>query len=388
MAFSPQFVDTWLSRSGVSPLSIAFTIEPLKKTLPFMHKRSPKSYKHFAVIFPLSHRWTNLEMTILPGAPLSPLGKLPTDALPSLEVVNLVHPKGLYCVHGESPLDHIFQSSSRLQLFSSSGIQDTRLSNLPMSELYVFCSDTLWGVDQCLELLKRLPKLKLGTFCVAQWANEAPLPLDAVVSKDLEVLSLSLLASAPGVFTHLTLPALTSLTINFGHIDAWSHATFLTFSSAFSDKLLALRLEHPPISEDDLIEYLRLLPFLSRLILKDRLEAPFIGDRLLTSLTYGGHDTNRCSPCLCPELAKLELLGVHACSDGLLAHMVESRWRGGTPNDPNIDMIPTSSLRRLESFQLGLMRKRPAPLTSRLDALRDEGLLLVYQDPPSTDLVN
>ena len=338
IALSPRFIDTWLSRSGASPLSIAFTIEPRKKTLPFLPKHSPKSYEHFHVIFPLSHRWSNLKMTIFPGAPLSLLGNLGADALPCLEMVKLDHPLGFYMESQGSPLDYIFQSSSRLQLFSSSGIQNTNISTLPLSGLRAFCSDTLWSLANCLELLSRLPKLRLGMLCVIQGINEAPWSSDPVVLKDLEILSISFVTPVPGIFTHLTLPALKSLAMDFGVDASLSHTTFLSFSSVFSAQLHSLRLDRPPISEDDLIEYLRPLRSLAYLILRDRPRSSFIGDRLLTSLTCIGGDASY----LCPELVNLGLLDVHACTDERLVNMVESRWKVPTPEDSDIDTVRTT----------------------------------------------
>jgi hypothetical protein len=177
-------------------------------------------------------------------------------------------------------------------------------------------------------------------FYVAETVNEPPL-INPIVS-NLEVLGLSVLAPAPGVFTHVTLPALKSLTIVFGDIgdpNAWSHSTFLSFSSAFLGRLVALRLERPPISEDELIDYLRLFPSLARLILRDRVgsESPSIGDTLMTELTYS--DDNVLSPCLCPNLEMLELSDVHACADERLADMVESRWRRQAPSNPTTNTV-------------------------------------------------
>lgn len=126
---SPRFVDTWLSRPGVFPLSIAFTIEPRKtrKTFPFL---PGQSHEHFHVIFPLSHRWSKLKMSFLSDAPLSLLGNLGADALPWFRD-SQIGPQGFYINQG-SPLNYIFESSSRLQLFPSSGIQNTNISALPL----------------------------------------------------------------------------------------------------------------------------------------------------------------------------------------------------------------------------------------------------------------
>jgi len=116
--FLPRFIETWLSQSGASPLSIAFTLVPRKNPLPFLPRRPPKSNKHFAIILPHSRRLKNIEMTFLSWAHPSPFSGLPTDALSRLEVITLVNPEG-FLSHNESPLDRIFQSSSRLRVFSS-----------------------------------------------------------------------------------------------------------------------------------------------------------------------------------------------------------------------------------------------------------------------------
>jgi hypothetical protein len=108
--------------------------------------------------------------------------------------------------------------------------------------------------------------------------------------------------------------------------------TPLSYRSAFLGRLVALRLERPPTSEDELIDY-RLFPSFVRLILRGRVgsESPSIGDTLLTGLTYS--DGNVLSPCLCPNLEMLELSDVHVCADERLADIVESRWRRQAPSN-------------------------------------------------------
>jgi len=140
------------------------------------------------------------------------------------------------------------------------------------------------------------------------------------------------------------------------------------------------------------------MPALVVLALRDRAGFGFIGDRLMSELTYGNHVDS----CLCARLETLRLDSVFACQDGPIADMVESRWRSGFVS--RNDVVPTFaehyarqptkilhsqvivvagplvSLRkdpaRLTTFGLCLDRDATGDLFSRLDAMKEEGLIL------------
>lgn len=332
--FSFKFVDTWLSRAKACPLSISFTLaaRPPHASLPF---RSKRAHKHFDIIIPLSHLWQSLEIKIMSGASLSLLDKLLDDALPCLERLVLRFPYGTR-MYSESPLEHVFRSSSRLrQVFvfgDNSTFSMTMLFCLPSPHLEIVCTDSLLYPAECVGFLNRSHDLEQGFFRLGHLTPQAPLsmPPNPVVLKYLRTLSLQTFTSLTDLFNHLTLPSLIFLRINFGRVDSWSHAAFLSFVSPFSSNLTTLHLDGPPVLEERLIEYLRLFPSLNELGLTDRSMSGIIGNGLLSSFTYRGED-NEASTCLCPKLTMLELSGVHACTDEYLVEMLESRWRLPAP---------------------------------------------------------
>ena len=336
---SSEFIDTWLSRAMSCPLSIAFTLDarPLQVNVLFFRKRS---HKHSGVLVPISHRWQSLELSIMPGAPLGLLDDLPKDAVPCLETLIIRYPYGSGMC-GKSTLDHIFRSSSNLrEVFvfgDDSTVSLSLLWSIPASHLQVLCIDLLLYQEECIGLLSRSPKLEKGFFRLGHFPlpSHLSMPTNPIVLKNLQTLSLHTFTSLTDLFTHVTLPVLRFLRIGFGSVNSWSHEAFLGFISPFSSNLTTLRLDGPPILEEKLIEYLRLLPSVTELGLNDRSKVGLIGNELLSSLTYQGGDVGG-SACLCPKLATLELSGVHACTDEHLVYMLESRWRQQTPTRPKI----------------------------------------------------
>jgi hypothetical protein len=333
--FSVKFVATWLSRAKACPLSIAFTLDARAPhaSLPFHSKRL---HKHFDILLPLSHLWQSLEIRVFPGAPLSHLDKLLDNAVPSLERLVLRFPHGTRMYSEKRSLEHVFRSCSHLRqvfVFGDNSIFSmTMFLRLPSPPLEVVCTDSLWYPAECVEFLSCTLDLKQGFFRLGHLTPLVPvsLPPSPVVLKDLRTLSLQTFTSLTDLFTHLTLPALIFLRINFGRVDSWSHSAFISFVSPFSSNLATLHLDGPPILEATLIEYLRLLPSLDELGLTDRSRIGIIGNELLSSLTYRGEDSEAIAY-LCPKLTVLELFGVHACTDEHLVEMLESRWRRQVP---------------------------------------------------------
>jgi hypothetical protein len=337
---SPKLVTGWLSRARAGPLSIGFALDSgsVQANLPFRPKRLPILMD---AIIQLADRWKSLKITISPRAPLRLLNKLSKEALPSLETLVVRYPQGT-STYDRCPLDHIFQSSSQLrQVFifgDDSTISMSMLRNLPSSHIKILCTDSLLYPEECICLLSLSHEIEQGFFRLAHWSFQVPLPLPSksVLLKDMETLSLQTFTSLAGIFTILTLPALRFLKIGFGRRDSWSHEAFLSFISPFSSTLCTLRLDNPPVSEGKLIEYLRHLPSLTELGLRDRPEFDSIGDCLVGALTYREDDDEGTPTYLCPKLEKLELFGVHTCGDKCLVNMLESRWRQRAPVTPEI----------------------------------------------------
>lgn len=326
---SPDFIDTWLSRAKGNPLSIAFTLDsgsPLAN-LPFRPKHTRR---YLDAIMAHSDHWQSLEIMIFPDAPLGLLNKL--SKVPRLERLILRYPHGTRMC-GRSPLDYIFRSSSHLRQVFIFGDDKTismpLLWHLPSSNLKTLCTDSLLHPDECLGFLSRSRELEQGYFRLAYWTLQTPLwtSSNPIMLKNMQILSLQTTTTLTDLFINLALPALRILRIGYSGLDSWSHRAFLSFISPFSSQLETLRLDRPPVLEAQLIEYLRFLPSLTELALKDRPNFPMIGNELMCSLTYHIGDDGGSATYLCPKLTELALFGANDCTDERLVDMLNSRWQ-------------------------------------------------------------
>jgi hypothetical protein len=327
---SPKLIDTWLSRAKAHPMSISFPLGsgPMRADLPLVTKRT---HKYFDTLIPLSHHWQSVEITILPKAPLDLLHQPLQEAELSLESLILRFPFGTR-MYSESSLDHIQLCYPRLRkvfIFGdNSAFSMSMLWRLPTSHLKTLCTDSLLYPEECVSLLRRLHKVEQGFFRLANLTPEAPLlmPSKPIVLKEMQTLSLQTFTSVATLFTHLILPTLNFLRLDFGTADEWSHEAFLSFISPFACSLTTLHLNGPPISEDKLVKYLELLLSLTELSLSDRANVGIISNQLMDSLTCREDGIDVLSQCPCPNLTTLELSGVHVCTDESIVAMLESRW--------------------------------------------------------------
>jgi hypothetical protein len=313
---STEFVTTWLSRSGTLPIGVSFVLE-----VPRFRPR--KSYKHFNILFPLSHRWQYLELRVLPGGTFRYLKSLSSDALPSLETLSINHEGNLWAYEA-SPFGNVFNSAPRLRSVDVRGVRsDPMLMSLPWSQLTRFASDAYLSANSCHRLLGRLPKLQSGHFKIWLASEVSQTPLKRLSLPDLETLELSVASSIDDLIVSLVLPALRFIWIDCVQVDSWSHSKFLSFITPFSFNLHTLQLFAPPASEASIILSLGKLPSLVVLVLRDHPSFGFIGDRLVSFLAFRGGE----HPCLCTRLETLRLGAVFACQDAPIADMLESRWR-------------------------------------------------------------
>ena len=317
---SARFVSTWLSRAGTLPIGVSFILEPPRF-------RSRKSHRHFDVVVPLSRRWQYLELRILQGASFHLLRNLSSDALPSLEVLNIslnISDEGNTRIYLRSPFGNVFQSAPRLHSVDVWGVHsDPFHMALPWSQLIRFASDGYLSASSCRRLLDHLPKLQSGHFEIWLRSEISPIPLKRLSLPDLKTLDLSVASNIGDLFASLALPALQFLWIDCVRPEDWTHTNFMTFIAPFSFNLHTLQLFSPPMSETDIILCLLKMPSLVVLVLQDHRGFGFIGDRLMTLLTYGGSE----DPPMCTKLETLHLVSVFVCQDELIACMLESRWR-------------------------------------------------------------
>jgi F-box-like len=313
---SARFISTWLSRAGTLPIGVSFILEPPKF-------RPRKSHRHFDILVPLSHRWQYLELRILPGASFRLLRDLSSDVLPSLEVLNVID-EGNFRPE-PSPFGNVFQSAPRLHSVDLWGVRrsDPLRMVLPWSQLIRFATDGYISVNGCHKLLDRLPNLRSGYFNIGLGPEMSQIPLKRLRLPDLENLDLRAALNIDDLLVSLTLSALRFLWIDCILIEVWTHTNFMSFIEPYSLNLHTLQLFRPPMSEAGMIQCLLKMPSLVVLVLQDRVGFGFIGDRLLTLLTYSGS----AEPPLCTRLETLHLASVFACQDGQIASMVESRWR-------------------------------------------------------------
>ncbi|KAF5365936.1 hypothetical protein D9758_006586 [Tetrapyrgos nigripes] len=192
------------------------------------------------------------------------------------------------------------------------------------------------------------------------------------------------------IITNLTLPSLSTLTIinkvevvSWIYKGIWPHQTFSDLFQCSGCSLTALHLEFVPLSDKDLIAFLRLNPLLVELRLKEiyrkgydfsRVEPRFqfpdiITPRFLTALHSYNHGLALSSP-LVPKLESLDFtVDRDLFDDELFWKMVVSRW---IPETEYTLTIGVNCLRSVSIFVLG--GKLQKDVEERLRHLEQAGL--------------
>jgi len=225
------------------------------------------------------------------------------------------------------PLLSMLSTSPHLTEFGSYDTCDAEVPIaefvLPWSQLTRFETDHYLEVGECFKVLCLCPNLVDCTFDAVATFGEPPPPIphDVLIVRQ-HVHALTLATRDDNLykfFDHLTLPALSALTLFSG--DDWRHVSFEAFISRSGCSLKTIKL-HITVSTDQLIVLLSLLPTLREFYIEGSEFDP-LGNAFFNSLTY--NETAK-ELCLCPALEVITLGGFIVPSNGMLAKMLKSRY--------------------------------------------------------------
>ena len=235
--------------------------------------------------------------------------------------------------------------------------------------------DSDLSVSECLVILQQCPRLVSCEFWKIRSVSNI---LDVHIFSPIRLPQLRSIAlrstfGADMLLEYLELPALTRLKIAFiadasdqiAPVSTWSQRRFDGFFARSDCPLQTLIMQDVLPSEEALIHCLECVSAsLVELVLLDTRGLFVMRDRVLTLLmARQGHDAS--VTCLCPRLEVLRFGRSLLSADGLLADMVESRWKCSSPWGP---------VTRLKSINPCISDVDHPEDVRRLAMLRDKGL--------------
>lgn len=372
-----NLIKSWITRSSGHPICL-FAYIPMA---------GDDTIKAFLEVFTTNiYRWKNLRLT-LPGRCYSSVLQALSLECPLLESAQIrfspitssdtpIHPERLSLTS---------QSAPRLRslTWNSQGLQRVDFA-LAMNTLTDIDIDYPLTVPECLDIMAHCPKLVQCEFkSVSEWAptpndfsDKYSIPL--ITLPQLRMLSVHATESLGPFFERLSLPSMEVLKlVDLSHENdfrVWSQSSFNDFMARSSCSLTNLHLLNVLPSEDDLIQCLQWVSnSLTELRLLDLKGVTVVMNHILHQLTARQTDDG-ILVCLCPKLEVVKLGTSLASSDGVLAAMVESRWKWAQMSH----VLPSSrTVVRLKSINPRLDRQAHPDDLRRLELLRLGGLDLL-----------
>ncbi|KAL0947423.1 hypothetical protein HGRIS_013535 [Hohenbuehelia grisea] len=374
---SAQLMRVWLERSKQRPISLFLCAS---------NASLANLSEVYAMVVSNIHRMKHLRLS-LPFFDRTPLIKLLNSGAPFLEELevrlsrNVRQRRNHFHPAGERIPEFTLTASSAPRLRSliwqnntQSFLTPCRFDFSTITELTMH--DTL-SSEQCVAILKGCPALRTCRLSCYSMPGDLLPTEQPIVHSALKHLSITMSTEGGPLFNRLTLPALEILRLTdvISAIDdefdfqLWNQATFIDFLRCSRCALTELQLSNVLSSEDELIEVLDLIsPSLEVLHLADVRGITSIMDRALELLTVRQAPDGSVT-CLCPRLDTIRFGPCLASTDGMLADMVESRWKASEATRGSGSLAiarPRYINPRLDVDHIQDMR--------RLSALREEGL--------------
>jgi hypothetical protein len=387
------FIETWISRSGILPLSLSFmtgygTSEGVNVLL-----RHSKRWKRLRLIIPQdgSHFFTSF-----------------SPHLPSLETIEVETLASGTSSHVERIAD-LFRSAPRLCHLSWN--MATYPTTIPYSQLTCLhlkrgCAVTVLNCLEIMELSSNLAECEFHdvTTLPRQFNPHAPFQdvrrLPARFSSrapiSLARLTKLYIQGTPdlGVFFEaIELPALCMFGLRMSplldrnnmpiFLRPWPRRQFMDLLVRSNCSLSSLLISSVDISERQLLDFLR-SPQASSLINLDIVNCGVLSDEIMRSLTcpcmqtpHPPSTTVTTPLCLCPKLKSIKLACNADYSSGTVANMVESRWKVRPTTGENLHCA------RASLASVGLLYSPRAEDIRRLSYLQREGLAVYYVSAPN-----
>jgi hypothetical protein len=266
-------IQLWLARSGTLPLSIGICVFQARELT------YPSLDKIIAELVPHSHRWERLHLRI-PAAYLERLLDRPAVPFPSLRSLRLdpttsVDEMGTWSFRispGATALRHLSINGHTVQ-FSPCRI------TAPWSQLTALSSTAHMTIDDCFEIFRLCANLHtcslLSVHTSFRRLNFCQ-PRAPIVVPDLSALCVHCTGDSfhglAALLNALQLTGLRTLEIAGPPLDFWPQSQFRGFLARSSPPLTRVAFSNIPMSEDNLLENIRMLPELTALeaSLRDR----------------------------------------------------------------------------------------------------------------------
>ena len=330
-----DLIALWVGRSGSHPLSFQILGE-LKKdeNLPVLGRNIAPSLLH--VFIPHHTRWRKIHLEYNGWGMETGLTGIPDNTtFPLLEDVYLERATW-FDPRDAKRVASIIQAAPRLRSLSWISFTGYSDLNIPWPQLTLLnLSGSILFADDCLGIIQACPMLRSGCFLII-------LPVDGriytfkrsrFVHHNLELLDIRTQGDFREFFARLTLPRLSDLSIEMGYFDIedsqrmWPQSQFMELLSRSGCSLESLALSNADITPEELIACLQCTSLSVRnlLLSTETLEHTCVTDDVLRSLTYRSAIPD--ALLLCPNLVNIKFWGSLSSSDGILADMIESRWR-------------------------------------------------------------
>ncbi|KAJ7082237.1 hypothetical protein B0H15DRAFT_785874 [Mycena belliarum] len=331
---NPCLIQAWLARSGSCPLSFHIA-ESIRKD--FYDPGIITSASILELYAPHYNRWQHIRLEYQDWRIDTGFATLPCDAPPqSLETLHLARD---FWQSSEQAQLSLMLSAPRLGDCTWISNTDLGTFRAPFPQLAkLFLERPLYS-DDFMHILNDCANLEACQFLVlaSSPSSNVARPLSpSVLRHNLRTLDLT--ADLFGrLFSQLELPCLRELSARRYDIvphpaPVWPHKEFMSLLSRSKCTLDALSLSDMDTTPNQMSDCLRhTSASLQKLILTNdrRLRHTIVNDDVLRLLTWTRPDPGGTQVNICPRLSVIRLWDCHSSTDGVLADMIESRWKAG-----------------------------------------------------------
>ncbi|KAJ7476067.1 hypothetical protein FB451DRAFT_1366654 [Mycena latifolia] len=357
---NPRLVETWIARSGSCPLSFHIA-ESIQKD--YYDAGMITSASILELYAPHYDRWQHIRLEYQDWRIDTGFASLPCETPPqSLETLHLARD---FWRPAEQNQLSLMLSAPRLRNCTWISNTDLGTFRAPFPQLAKLFLERPLIAEDFMHILSEGANLTACQFFVlaSSGSNLEPRIPPFVLRHNLRTLDLT--ADLFGrLFNQLELPRLTELSVRRFDIvphpaPVWPHQEFMSLLSRSKCALEVISLSDMDITPDQMNDCLRhSSASLQKLILTNdrRMRHTIINDDVLRLLTWAPPEPGGSQLSICPRLSMVKFWDCHSSSDGVLADMVESRWKVGADGPAKmlniaffmLDASHVEDLRRLD----------------------------------------
>nr|GAT48716.1 predicted protein [Mycena chlorophos] len=331
------FVKTWLDRSGSCPLSFQ-----INESLQMDHYEEfmTTASSILALYAPHYHRWRNVHLEYEDWRIDTGFSKLHRGLEPPEALETLYLARDFWRTNEEAQLLLLLSAP---QLQSCNWVSNTSLADICVSfpQLRRLFLERPVARDVFMRILDEGSSLSVAQFFVLATPSSHIGRQDDLRILRHNLTSLDLTTDLFGpLFNQLELPSLMHLSVRrFNNIPphptpVWPQEAFMSFLARSKCALQTISMNDTDIAPSGMSEFLRhVSPSLEKLVLNNdrRMRHVIVDDDVLRLLTRREEDADEC---VCPRLAMIKFWDCHRSTDGVLADMIESRWKTKTSAGP------------------------------------------------------